>query len=312
MNSTREDRWFRGSWIVALAIAAGATIWQILHLGVPPILTWQAALLLAWLALASWLIEWGKRVTAAFEREATILCGRDGPWYGLAERILSARSLLAALPLIAGANAAVLLAGGTPAVLAFRLALATATFYYAASGFRGCLLAAQCVGSVAAAADSQRRLNYFHPDRLAGLAFARDFADRVSIFMLSGAAALPMAVLAGADADGTRPAGVAARLLIGTICAAWGILSLASSLRGRIAIAAAVDRVRFPIMNDVAEARRRLSDGAASPREQELWTAREAAVLAIHTGVFTELGGWRDLFAAGAGALAVWRLMTPG
>jgi hypothetical protein len=312
MSTARGDRWFRGSWIVALVIAVSAMTWQILYPHEAPVLTWQAALLLAWLALASWLIVWGRQVTAAFEWQGTVLCGRAGPWHGLAERILSARSLLGALPLIVGADAAVILAGGSSAVLAFRLMLATATFYYAATGFRGCLLAAQCVAALASAADAQGRLNYFHPDRLAGLAFARDFADRISIFMLSGAAALPMAVLASTQAPSAQPTGIAARVLIGTICAAWGIIALAASLRGRIAIAAAVDRLRLPVMNDIAEARRRLVDDSAPSRELELWAAREKAVLAIHTGVFTEMGGWRDLFAAGAGGLAVWRIIASG
>jgi hypothetical protein len=276
-----------------------------------PIL-WPLLLVITWLFLASFLISWAERVNERFFLHAVEFCGfsrEDVPVHYAAVGLRSSRLLVVLVPFVT-VGLVVSLLVPVPWIWKLTDALVVGScFYYASFGLWGSYAASEAVSRLAEKALARKRLNVFHSDCLAGLGFAKAYADKASLFVLSGVAAFPMAVALAHQAMSDRQnRGKIIALLVACAIGVWAIFAILASLRGRYAIAGTIELFRAPLFDEIAQEKQRLIDAKADAEQFRLIEIREKALERINTNIFVGLGGWRDFYSLGAGALAVWRI----
>lgn len=273
---------------------------------------WQPLLVVFWLFSASFLIAWAERTATQFEEQALVLCrdrfngeiwGRQVWW------LRSPRIVAVTLPLVGIGFFVTYLLDMPWQWKLFRILVVCSCFYYASFGLWGSLVVYKSVSSFAQCVSSLGRLNLFHSDQLGGLGFAKDYADKGSIFVLSGVAVFPLGIVLAREAFSKE---TVVGYLIGSLAVlaiiAWTISTLLASLWGRQAISGIIERFRTPLLNQIAIEKKSLveSGNDSDLRRLEL---REKAALSLKTGIFTGMGGWKDLFTVAASIAAVWQIL---
>jgi hypothetical protein len=269
---------------------------------------WHLTLLVLWLAIGSHLIRWAYGKAEEFKRQVLVLAAVPSavPSAPALKRVVadheldvrSRRVIRLQAPFVFGGLALVAL---VDAPWCWRLSWVVtvgATLYYGAFGLWGAWVATHTVSEVAMEACRTERMRLFHADRLAGLGFAVKYADVATILLLTGATALPLAMYLGQQCVRMGSAmGSALGLLAAALTAVWVIFTLVSGLRGRCAVARAIEQFRTPLLNELADRKRTLIEQKGDKADFDLLDLREKAAVRLRSGVFSGVGGWKDLIS---------------
>lgn len=190
------------------------------------------------------------------------------------------------------------------------IAVVTAAFYYAGMAFYAAQKATENARRVADDLACYAVNRRHGPDELCGLGFVRRLADDVSLLVLSGACAMPLAVLVlryqwaalagesqGGDIRIVRGIGMLAA--VGCV-GSWAYFALTPTIRVRHRLQHHLRRTKHRAVEDLL---RRLAEPSNEPERaavmEELTRWR-----AIRTDLFFSLNAYRDALFAGASVLA--------
>ncbi len=292
-----------GSWILALisALLLALAVYldpERIQDHVPAL--WPPALMIAWLVAGSWLISKAHCLASKYQEHAAAMMGErggDAIWEHQTAVMRSPRSLRISIPFATLGLVIVLL---TDTAWYWRVSWASAvgaTFYYAGHGMWGACVVCRGVASFARDALSGNKLNVFHADHLGGLGFAVKYADIATLFMLTGATALPMAVMLGRTSMAMRTSlGYILSSLVGLAILLWGMFAFSACLVGRWAIASAIADYRDPLLSEIAIKKREIIESGKNLKQLEILNIQEEAASHLKTGVITGAGAWKDLF----------------
>jgi hypothetical protein len=301
-----------GSWILSLVSALLLALAVYLDperiQGHLPAL-WSPALMLVWLMAGSWLISKAHCVASKYQEHAVTMIGERGGgaiWEHQTAWMRSRRSLWISIPF---ATLGLMIALLTDTAWYWRVSWAStvcATFYYAGHGMWGACVVCRGVASFARDALKGDKLNVFHADHLAGLGFAVKYADIATMFMFTGATALPMGIMLASKsmAMGTALGSVLSGLVALAILL-WGVFAFSACLVGRSAIASAIVEYRDPLLCAIAIKKKEIIESGKNLKQLEILNIEEEAASHLRAGVITGAGAWKDLFNLVAVALAL-------
>ena len=270
---------------------------------------WQPLLMALWLAAASGLIAKAHTRAQKFaDRAKSMLRGRhDFPLLEYHVSWLVARQ--AVISGIVFATLGLIIVLLIDAAWYWRLAwafLICATYYFAGFGLWGAWIVTRTVRQLPHELLTKDQLNIYHADHFGGLRFAVGYVDWATLFMLTGATALPMAILfAGKSLAANSLVGLLATFLIALAILIWAAFSLMSSVGGRIALDSTLSSYRDDLLDKIAEQKRKLIEEQRNSAELETLNAKQEAAVHIRTGLFRRAGAWKDLFSLTASAIAL-------
>ncbi len=301
-----------GSWIFSLVSILSLALAVYLDPGkieehLPAL--WPPTLMILWLLVGSWLISKAHYVASKYQEQAVIMIGKRGGcaiWEHQTAWMRSRRALWLSIPFATmGLMITVLIDAAWYWNVSWAFVVCS-TFYYAGHGMWGSWVVTRGVALFARDALRENKLNIFHADHIAGLGFAEKYADVATMFMLSGATALPMGIMLGSKsmAMGT-PLGYVLSALVALAILGWGAFALLASLLGRSAIASAIIQHRDPLLSEIANKKKEIIKSGENMKQLEALNIQEEAASHLKTGIYTGAGAWKDLFNVGAVGLAL-------
>jgi len=292
-----------GSWIFSLVSTVSFVL--AVHLDPEKVekhlsMLWPPVLMILWLLVGSRLISKAHSVASKYQEQAITLMGRKGGfaiWEHQTTWMRARRALWLSIPFATmGLTITLLINTAWYWNVSWALVVCP-TFYYAGYGMWGSWVVTRGVASLSQDALKENKLNVFHADHLAGLGFVEKYADVATMFMLSGATALPMGVMLGEKSMAMRtPLGYALSALVALAILAWGVFALSASLLGRSAIVAAIIQHRDPLLSEIANKKKEIIRSGENMKQLEALDIQEEAASHLRTGVFTGAGAWKDLF----------------